>query len=390
MALFQDTGDDPRAAAAQLSEVLAFYGALGDVICGNPTGFAARKAATAASIAEVAHVDDVTRDAIYFAGLLHAVGALGNTAYRKGERLTERLALTERWDIPAQGARICETIVAMPAETSDIVRWQAECWDGTGYPDQLRWFGIPRSAQLLAVADAYLRAADPDEALGAIGLQSGRAFGPETVRAFTAWFHISGGEEPTFKTPLGELHPKAGATEALVDNIASLVDRHNSVAGRWQRVTRLTQATAQALQLSDDDQRALAVASRLYGCGEITERNAENTEFDPLSRLGIEERARNANAAAALLEPYTCFAPAANVARTRSEWFDGTGKPRGLRQDEVGGILAAAIAYDSLERATQSLREGRRSAAMQLESAAGTQFAPGTVSALLEAAKAYA
>lgn len=393
MALFQHTGNDPRAARAQFADVLAFYGALGDTASGNPRNFAARKAAAGASIAQVAELDDVTRDAVYFAGLLHSIGALGNRAFRKDESLSERVARMERWDVPVQGARICERITALPKATADLVRWQSENWDGTGYPDQLRWHGIPLAAQMLAVADAFLRMEDPDEALGAIGLQAGRAFGPQAARAFTMWFHLGAGEEAPFELPLGELHPSAGDAEALLDVIASHVDEHNAVHGRWQRVARLADATAAGMQLPDDERRALAIAARTFGSGEIAAERAENAEFDPLSRLANDERARNAAAAAALAKPYPSLAPAAAILRARSEWFDGTGKPRGLRAADVplaSGILAAAIAYDALESGRQSARDERRSPGVQLDSAAGTQFSPAVVRALLDAAGTHA
>lgn len=392
MALFQDTGNDPRAAAVQLADVLAFYGALGDAACGNPTGFAARKAATAAALAQVAQLDDVTRDAVYFAGMLHAIGAIGNRAYRKGDAPSERAARTERWDVPAQGARVCSDITALPQATADLVRWQAECWDGTGYPDQLRWGGIPLGAQLLGVADTFLRASDPDEALGVVGMQAGRAFGPEAARACTMWFHLTGGEEATFDIPLGELHPKEGCIERVLDEIASRVDAHNGVPGRWQRVARLADATAASLGFDDGERRALGLASRLYGCGEIASQRAENAEFDPLSRLANDERARHAKAAAKLIEPYAALSAAAPIVRSRSEWFDGTGKPRGLRSDAIpaaSAVLATAIAYDALEH-TQTRTPHRRSASSPLDGAAGTQFAPPIVRALLEAAGALA
>src|SRR5579862_4347347 len=165
MTLFQDTGGDPRAVAAQLADVLALYGAIGDAACGNPPGFGFKKASAALSLAKTADFDAATCDAIYFAGILHAIGAIGNAAYRKGERLSERLARMESWDVPALGAHICDGIAALPKDTSDMVRWQAECWDGTGYPDQLRWHGIPQPAMILAMADTFVRSEEPEEVL---------------------------------------------------------------------------------------------------------------------------------------------------------------------------------------------------------------------------------
>jgi response regulator RpfG family c-di-GMP phosphodiesterase len=381
MTLFQDTVGDPRAAAERLAGVLGLYGAVGDAACGNPPGFAARKAATAVSLAQAAGVDGADRDALYFAGLLHASGALGNAAYRKGERLSERMARIEAWDVPAQGARVCVEIAALPGQTADFVRWQAECWDGTGHPDQLRWHGIPKPAVVLALADAAIRAGEPEEALAAIAWQAGRAFGPESGRLFTIWFHTTGGEAPAIEPPLEALKADDASTLSLLERLADRIDAHNGVAGRWQRVARLTENVAAALDLSAADRESLAIASRLYGCGEMGSGAEGESSFDPLSRLGIDERAAHARAGAALLEPNATLANAAPILRARAEWFDGTGKPSGLFKDAIpagAAILAAAIAYDALERKDR------------IDTASGTQFDPRIVRATLEAARALA
>src|SRR5215469_6434962 len=113
MAVFLDTGGDPRASATGLADVFAVYGAIGDAACGNPPGFALRKATAAVSLARVAGSEADECDAIYFAAILHAVGAIGNPAYRKGERLSERHARMEGWDTPALGARVCEDLAPL-------------------------------------------------------------------------------------------------------------------------------------------------------------------------------------------------------------------------------------------------------------------------------------
>ena len=48
MALFQDTGGDPRATASRSADMRVFYGAAGDAACGNPMGFAMHEASAAA------------------------------------------------------------------------------------------------------------------------------------------------------------------------------------------------------------------------------------------------------------------------------------------------------------------------------------------------------
>lgn len=380
MTLFQDTGGDPRAERARLADVLSWYGAVSDAAMGNPAGFAVRKASLAVALAEVAELPGNERDALYFAGLLHATGAIGSAAYRKGESLPERSRRMEAWDVPARGARFSALVGVLPVETSDMVRWQAECWDGTGYPDQLRWHGIPQSAQLLALADLYLRAPDPEEALGTIGLQSGRAFGPEHTRTFTMWFHRNAGDVTELPPPLDGLSVKVDAA-AILDMMADAIDEHNGVSGRWRRIAALGAGAAESLGFDAQTRSVFAIACRLFGAGEIAQRNDEDEQFDPLARLGIELRSANAAAAAAFAEPFATFELAAQAIAARAEWFDGTGKPHGARGTAIpaaGGLLAAAIAYDGLDR------PGR------LEDAAGTQFDPRVVRAVMDSAKAHA
>jgi len=381
MTLFPDTGGDPRAARARSADVLAWYGALGDAVLGNPPGFATRKASLAYALCEIANLPQEDRDAAYFAGLLHAAGAIGNPAYRKGERFSERQARMESWDVPAQGARLCAAIGVLPEATPDIVRWQAECWDGTGYPDQLRWHGIPIAAQMLGLADAFLHDADPEEALGTIGLQAGRAFNPDTARTFTMWFHLNGGDVTLVDTPVDALSERGPQASELLDNLAERIDAHNGLAGRWRHVADLALGAAAHLYLDEDDSRELALATRLYGAGELTAAAVEDEDFDPLARLGIEHRANNAALAARYVEPFASLRAVAPALRSRSEWYDGTGKPKGARHDDipvVASVLAAAIAYDRLDRGDR------------LEGAAGTQFDPKVVRALMEATKAHA
>ena len=378
MTLFQDTGGDPRAARMLVADVLAWFGAVGDAAMGNAPGFAPRKASLAVALAKTANLPDADWPALYFAGLLHAVGAIGNPAYRKGDALPERIARLESWEAPAQGARICESIGALPVETADMVRWQHEAWDGTGYPDTLRWTGIPRTAQFLGMADWYLRSHDPEIALGQIGLASGRAFNPETVRTFTMWFHLAGGEVELVEAPVDALREAPPDAQTLLERFADRIDAHNGVDGRWRRIARIADATGSALVLNESEARDLALACRIFGAGEIDEPNVEDDAFDPLARLGVEHRARNAHAAAVLAEPFATLDGACQTVAMRSEWFDGTGKPRGLSRKNIpttSAILAAAIAYDRLDRTER------------IDTAAGTQFDPVVVRALMEAAK---
>ncbi len=380
MTLFQDADGDPRAAPEKLADVLSWYGAVGDAVAGNPVGFCRRKASIATALCDAA-VDSIEESrATYFAGLLHAIGSVGNEAYCKNGDLAPRFARSERWDVSPQGARIAASIDALPAQTPDLIRWQGECWDGTGYPDNLRWHAIPQRAQFLALADLYARTEDPEETLGAIGLQSGRAFSPPAARIFTMWFHANAGAAALRPIPWESLADTTRADE-LFDDIADRIDAHNGVAGRWRRIQRIAASTGHALQCDGVILRDLEIASRVYGAGELASTSVESSQFDALARLGIDDRARHALYAGELCAQVPSLHNAGATVAMRGEWYDGTGKPHGVTHGAIpiaARILSAAIACDALDRA------------QRLETAAGTQFDPHVVRALLAAEGARA
>ncbi len=209
MPLFKDTGGDPRELVAA---ILALYGALGDAACGNPRGFAARKAGATVAFATAAGLDPATRDALAFAATLHAVGAIGNAEVQP------------RADAPVLGARRCAEIAALPPATADLVRAQAEHWDGTGFPDQLRWDAIPFPAQLLLLAEIVLRSTGKDDALERVNAESGRALAPAAAAAYAAWALHGGAIEPIV-LPYEALEAGACDPRALFELVATTVAR---------------------------------------------------------------------------------------------------------------------------------------------------------------------
>lgn len=206
MALFQTSGGDPR---ERFSAVLACYGALGDAAALNPRGFAARKAGAAVAFAGLAGLSATTCDALAFAGTLHAIGAIGATEM-------------QRWDVPVFSAHLCEEIAALPSGTAELVRAQAECWDGTGFPDQLRWKAIPDAAQFLLLADLALRAQDEDDALDRVNVESGRALSPRVAQVFIRWQRAGNAVTPV-ALPSAALDAAFCDADALFERIAARV-----------------------------------------------------------------------------------------------------------------------------------------------------------------------
>ena len=202
MALFQDPGGNPR---ERFAAALSYYGELGDDAAGNARGFAARKAGAAVAFARHAKLGDESRDAIVFAATLHAIGAIDAQN-------------DDRFDAPVFAARRCAAIAALPERTAEIVRAQSECWDGTGFPDELRGDAIPLESQLLLLADVVLRTDDMEDALDAVNVESGRSLSPGVVKLFAAWLR-AGNEIAPVAPPAAALGEPCDA-DALVAEIS--------------------------------------------------------------------------------------------------------------------------------------------------------------------------
>jgi putative nucleotidyltransferase with HDIG domain len=114
-----------------------------------------RVTAYALSIAEVLRLEEEERDALRFGGYLHDIGKIGvrDTILLKPERLTDE----ERAEInlhPVIGGNIIKPLQFFPKER-ELILHHHEQFDGSGYPDHLAGPAIPRTARILAVADAY-------------------------------------------------------------------------------------------------------------------------------------------------------------------------------------------------------------------------------------------
>ena len=392
MSLSEDTGGSSSPGSVALGEVLTFFGMVADYAAGSAPDEGERVAAAATAMAKLAGSSEQDLNALYFAARLRNIGAVGNAAFAKGEPLSEREAAMFSWDVPAAGARICERIAALPEGTADIVRWQAECWDGTGYPDALRWAGIPKAAQFLHIARAYVRAEDPEEALTSITMESGRSFAPDQVRSFIMWFHTFGGEVESVAPPYEALNVERTGVLEVLDRLSEQIDLHNGTPGRAARIAQRAREIAKHLGYDDAAIAQLTLASLLFGIGELHAAEPEAVQFDPLARLGIETRAQHAAAAAKLTAQCPYLSTVSPLLRARAEWYDGTGAPDRLRHDAIpraAQVLAVTIAFDAIDEAYRSrITEERTLPVVRMETASGTQFDPNVVRALLEVVKA--
>lgn len=128
-----------------------------------------------------------------YAGYLHDIGKIGisDTLLTKTKPLTQ-----EEYNIIKEHPKIGHSILQHARHLSgacEIIRFEHERYDGTGYPNGLKKNKIPLGARIIAVADAYdamttdrpyRKALSKKEAIRRLKENRGTQFDPVVVRTF--------------------------------------------------------------------------------------------------------------------------------------------------------------------------------------------------------------
>ena len=118
-------------------------------------GHSRRVANIARIIGENSGMGQEELNRLYVSGLLHDIGKIStpNEILNKPERLTD-LEFDIIREHPVIGYEILKDFKEFDF-ICEVVRWHHERYDGTGYPDGLKGDEIPKTARIVAVADAY-------------------------------------------------------------------------------------------------------------------------------------------------------------------------------------------------------------------------------------------
>lgn len=116
-----------------------------------------RVAAYALILAEFLGLEEAEARTIELAALFHDIGKIHEALFDivhepRSLTVAERRAVTTH---PARGADVLAPIAHFHPRLAEAVLSHHECWDGTGYPRQLRGSRIPLAARVVALADSF-------------------------------------------------------------------------------------------------------------------------------------------------------------------------------------------------------------------------------------------
>ncbi|WP_409268383.1 HD-GYP domain-containing protein [Massilia sp. BHUDP2] len=301
---------------------------------------------------------------------------LSHTGLKAGLAERFRSVMTILRDGPAIAQDLIATRCQRGAEIARLLRFPTgvscgiysldEHFDGKGKPDRLAGEAIPvyaRIALLAQVIDVFHTAAGRDQALREARGRAGSWFDPRLVRAFE-----EAAAEPRFWQVLASqevdqavfaLEP-AGREVALdddyLDDIATafgqVVDAKSPyTSGHSARVALYTDMIAESLGLSSQRRRWLKRGALLHDVGKL---GVSNSVLDKAGTLDRDEWAAVRQHAAyteTILGRIGAFSELAAIAGAHHERLDGTGYPRGLKEDAIPietRIITTADIFDAI------------------------------------------
>jgi putative nucleotidyltransferase with HDIG domain len=316
---------------------------------------------------------DYLRD-LYYASLLHDIGQIGtpDDILRKKGQLT----LGEKSQMYAHSHTGYEIVREIPTLDSSayIIRWHHERWDGTGYPDALRWEGIPEGAQLLTVSDTidallsprpWRPALEPDVAMKEMRKSAGIQFNPGHVGILMELAKNQGIEK------LGEVDEEAravikketvnhrefhrltgGRILGIFDLFSRIIDaRHKYSRGHSRRVANLALEIGRELGFDDERLFKLEIAGLLHEAGKVAVSSAIVDKAGKLTDDETEIMREYPVASEKIVSSISSLEDLGSVVRHQHERFDGSGYPDGLAGETIpkfSRILAVADTYDAM------------------------------------------
>jgi HD-GYP domain-containing protein (c-di-GMP phosphodiesterase class II) len=346
------------------------------------------------------------RKEIFYAALLHDVGAVGLTSHiihflREESKKNQTILLSH----PIIGAQLVSTIPRMNP-VAKLILDHHEWFNGLGYPRGKTIRYIPEGAQLLRAAD-YMDITMRFKCGNKLNcvIKKVRILADKEISKNLSGSAIKSLKRQRFfynickdhhfpeifyraKKSVGQIHMAKGidAIGKTLEIMAQIIDmKHPFTAGHSTRVSRYAMTIALAMKLKHDDITRIRWAGLIHDAGKLTVPRKILDKPTGLTRKEYEVVKKHPVMTRKILEMSPTLSEISPIASSHHEYFDGTGYPHGLKgnQATIGArILAVCDAFDAMT----SNRPYRRpftptEACREIQKCAGKQFDPEIVKA---------
>lgn len=397
---------------SQLAELMCGFSHALDLAEGQPAGHAVRCAYLGMQLARAINLAQADQWELYYTLLLKDLGGSSNAAHihdaflsddlrfkRKAKRFADQLPPVAQLALSQTGARVGlmarvraalramrqgEAIVQSLTQTrgergaewarqlrfSDkvgrAIHALEEHWNGSGKPDRLAAQQIPLYARITLIAqvvEIFHHESGPQAAMHVLRDRRATWFDPHLVDAFERVAN-----RPEFWTPLTApdliaqviaLEPAEGTLaldDDYLDEIAAVFGQIGDAksactSGHSARVGLYTDLIAAQCGLPIERRRWLRRAALLHDLGML---GISNALLDKAGPLNDHERAAmqlHVQHTEEILARAGAFAEWVPVVGAHHEWLDGSGYPRGLRDEAItleARILTTADLFDAI------------------------------------------
>lgn len=282
-------------------------------------------------------------------------------AMRQGDAIAQELTQTRG----QRGAELARQL-RFPEKVARAIQALEEHWNGTGKPERLAAQQIPlyaRIALIVQVVEIFHREGGPQAALHELRERRASWFDPHLVDAFERaarnaefWPTLAGPELDAHVLALEPAEEAVALDDDYLDEIAAVFgqitdDKSPYTAGHSARVSLYADLIAEQCGLPSERRRWLRRAALLHDLGML---GISNELLDKTAPLDEEERATmqlHAQYSEQILAQVDTLAEWAAIVGAHHERLDGTGYPKGLREDAIAietRIITTADLFDAI------------------------------------------
>ena len=388
-----------------------FLAALARVLDWDPEAVVPHHGRVAALAAKMAsHLRGVDRLDVFYAGLLHDIGLLGDARdparwWNAGQQANQPLLRAH----PVIGAQLLAQLPDLPG-AAEIIMDHHESIDGHGYPRGKTGDEISPAAQVLYFAntcDVVLREQASPELIPLLDALRRRTAsqvrpavedaGIETLGEPGFYAQLLTAEDVAFlvdsavhRLAANDLVTSEVHVTGLLELFAHVTDAHPAdKIGHSRRVASLAALVAMAMDLPKNETTKIRWAGLVHDVGIITVRKELLDKPHLLAPEELAEVHRYASATERYIGAIRGLEEIAAIAAAHGEAFDGSGYPRGLAGEDIAigaRILAVCDTFDALT-SPRPYREARETslAIDILTKESGSLFDPQVVAAAVPA-----